>query len=36
VQIPSDADTATITAGLTAVAALAARYDGPTPISLKL
>ncbi|MXG92005.1 cellulose biosynthesis cyclic di-GMP-binding regulatory protein BcsB [Nocardioides flavescens] len=34
VQIPQDADQATITAGLTAVAALAVQYDDDTPIAL--
>jgi hypothetical protein len=36
VQIPSDADESTITAGLTAVAALAVKYPDDTPLSLTL
>ena len=36
VVIPEDADPAMITAGLTAVAALAYRYDDDTPVNLSL
>jgi len=34
VQIPEDADETTITAGLTAIAALAVKYDDTTPLNL--